>query len=58
MAVYACIFLFFLAGNGKSSSRKNSNGYHDGYLNDFPWVLLSGPASGLLFSLLYFSVSI
>lgn len=58
MAVYACICLFFLAGNVKSSSRKNSNGYHDGYLNGFPWVFLSGPAAGFLFSLLYFGVSI
>ncbi|XP_031738901.1 uncharacterized protein LOC101207905 isoform X2 [Cucumis sativus] len=42
------VSIFSSRCNGKSSSRKNSNGYHDGYLNDFPWVLLSGPASAII----------
>ncbi|XP_038901528.1 uncharacterized protein LOC120088362 isoform X2 [Benincasa hispida] len=34
--------------NVKSSSCNNSNGFHDRYLNGFPWVLLFGPAAAII----------
>ncbi|KAL0549107.1 hypothetical protein IC582_013587 [Cucumis melo] len=42
------VSIFSSRCNVKSSSRKNSNGYHDGYLNGFPWVFLSGPAAAII----------
>lgn len=37
-----------IAGNAKSSSGSNSNGYRDAYPNGFPWVFLSGSAAAII----------